>query len=117
MNPWVLLGAVAAAIGAFFYGQEVGKDSVIAEQERTRSVVREVFDNAQKGAAKAISDMEVKNVTITQPIRTEVRTRTVYAECKHTSDGLRALNAAITGRPEPTGESKLPGPDAPASGR
>lgn len=117
MNPWFLFGGAVVVVAAFFYGQEVGKDSVIAEQERTREAVRETRDLAQQGAAKAIADMEVKYVTITQPIRTEVRTRTVYAECKHTPDGLRALNAAITGRPESVGEGKLPGTDAPANGR
>lgn len=115
MNPWLLLaigaGWVASIGGSFFYGQDVGRDSVVAEQARTRAVIQETRDLAQQGAAQAIADMEVQNVTITQPIRTEVRTNTVYRECTHTPDGLRALNAAITGRAEPVGESKLPGPD------
>ena len=112
MNPYLLLAGgatlVAALGGSFLYGRTVGMDSVIAEQQRTRDAVAEVFDKAQDGAAKAIAEMEIKNVTITQPIRTEVRTRTVYAECKHTPDGLRALNAAITGRTEPLDPGELP---------
>lgn len=121
MNPYLLLigGAalVAALGGSFLYGRSVGADSVIAEQERTRMVIADVFDKAQRGAATAIADMEIKNVTITQPIRTEVRTRTVYAECKHTDAGLRALNTAVTGRPEPVGASELPRVDAAPAGR
>lgn len=112
MNPYTLLAGGAALVaalgGSFLYGRTVGMDSVIAEQERTRQAIAEVFDKAQQGAAAAIADMEIKNVTITQPIRTEVRTRTVYAECKHTPDGLRALNAAITGRAEPIDPGELP---------
>ena len=121
MNPYTLLIAGAALVaalgGSFLYGRSVGADSVIAEQERTRKAVQETRDLAQQGAAAAIADMEIKNVTITQPIRTEVRTRTVYAECKHTDAGLRSLNTAIVGRPDATSESKLPGTDAAPAGR
>lgn len=121
MNPYALL-VIGVAIagscgGAFLYGRSVGADSVIAEQQRTQKAIQETRDLAQQGAAKAIADMEVKNVTITQPIRTEVRTRTVYAECKHTPDGLRALNNAVTGRSDTIGDSKLPRVDTPATGR
>ena len=117
MTSYLILGGAAVTVGAYFYGVDVGRDSVVAEQERTRTVVREALDNAQTGAAKAIADMEIKNVTINQPIRTEVRTRTVYAECKHTDAGVRALNAAITGRSEPLGESQLPRANPAPSGR
>lgn len=108
MTPWLLLGSVLVAVGAFFYGQEVGGDRAIAEQKRTQDIVRETQDLAQKGAANVIADMEIKHVEITQPIRTEIRTRTVYADCKHTPDGLRSLNSAITGRADSTGDRKLP---------
>lgn len=117
MNPYVLLAAAAACVGSFFYGQKVGADSCEAQAAREQHIAKVATDAVQKGAAKAIADMEIQNVTITQPIRTEVRTRTVYADCRHTPDGLRALNAAITGRAEPAGDGKLPRADAPASGR
>ncbi|MGV3727718.1 hypothetical protein [Hydrogenophaga sp.] len=111
MNPWVLFAAAMAVGGAFFYGMDVGADREIAKQKTTQELVDAVYDKAQKGAADSIAAMEIKNVTITQPIRTEVRTRTVYAECKHTPDGLRALNAAVTGRAEPIGQGELPRAD------
>lgn len=121
MNPYLLLGAglafVASVTGAFFYGQQVGQDSIEAQQARDNRIAQVAYESSQKATAEAIAAMEIKNVEITQPIRTEIRTRTVYAECKHTPDGLRALNNAITGRTEPLGDSKLPRTDAPAAGR
>lgn len=121
MNPYLLLGIVVAFVastgGAFFYGQGVGKESLEAQQARENKIAQVAYESAQTAAAKAISEMEIKNVTITQPIRTEVRTRTVYSECKHTPDGLRALNNAITGRAEPVGSGQLPPANAPATGR
>lgn len=121
INPYILLGVVAAfaasAGGAFFYGREVGQDSLEAQQARETKIAQVAYESAQTAAARAIAEMEIKNVTITQPIRTEVRTRTVYATCKHTPDGLRALNNAIAGRAEPAGAGQLPAVDAPATGR
>lgn len=117
MTPYLIIGGLVAAAGAFFYGMDVGEDRAIAKQKTTQELVDAVYDKAQKGAADSIAAMEVKNVTITQPIRTEVRTNTVYATCSHTPDGLRALNTAITGRAEPVGGLKLPRIDATPAGR
>lgn len=102
INPYLLLGVGAAFVastgGAFFYGQNVGRDSLEAQKAREDKIAQVAYTSAQTAAAQAIADMEIKNVTITQPIRTEVRTRTVYADCKHTPEGLGALNRAIVGR-------------------
>lgn len=117
MTPYLIIGGLVAAAGAFFYGVDVGEDRAIARQKTTQELVDAVYDKAQKGAADSIAAMEVKNVTITQPIRTEVRTNTVYRDCSHTPDGLRALNAAITGRAEPIGGLKLPRADTAPAGR
>lgn len=117
MNPYLIIGALIAAAGTFFCGMDVGEDRAIAKQKTTQELVDAVYDKAQKGAADSIAAMEVKNVTITQPIRTEVRTNTVYRECKHSAGGLRDLNAAITGRSEPPGGLKLPRIDAAPTGR
>lgn len=117
MTPYLIIGGLVAAAGSFVYGMDVGEDRAIAKQKATSELVDAVYDKAQKGAASAIADMEVKNVTITQPIRTEVRTNTVYAECRHSPGGLRDLNAAITGRTEPAGGLKLPRTDATPLGR
>ena len=117
MNPYLIIGALIVAVGSFFYGMAVGEDVTIAKQKTTQELVDAVYDKAQKGAADSIAAMEVKNVTITQPIRTEVRTNTVYAECRHSANGLRDLNAAITGRTEPPGGLKLPRIDTAPTGR
>lgn len=117
MNPYFIIGALLAAAGTFFYGMDVGEDRAIAKQKTTQELIDKVYDKAQQGAADSIAAMEVKNVTITQPIRTEVRTNTVYRECVHSPGGLRDLNAAITGRTEPVGGLKLPRTDAITLGR
>ena len=64
-------------------------------------------DRALKAAAKAISKIEVRSEQLVQPVRTEIRTNTVYRDCKHSDDSLRNLNALIDGA-EPAGGSSVP---------
>ena len=58
-------------------------------------------DAALKAAAEAIAKIEVKSEKHTYPVLKEVRTNTVYVECKHSDDSLRHLNALITGTEPP----------------
>ena len=69
-------------------------------------------DAALKAAAEAIAKIEVKSETHIQPLRVEVRTNTVYRDCKHSPDSVRNLNALITGEPVDYGlvpKAKPPG--------
>ena len=113
IQAYALLAAgavfVSAVGGAFLYGRSVGIDHQTAKAKTNETLVRDAVDAARNATAELIAKIEVKNVEITQPVIREVRTRTVYAECKHTPDGLRAINNAVTGRAEPAGPSKLPG--------
>jgi stalled ribosome rescue protein Dom34 len=108
MNPWVLLGALLACGGCFWYGTEVGADSEIAKQKKLDDVVVAVTAAAQTGAAAAIAGNKPVNQTIVQKVQHEIQTNTVYAECKHTDAGMRGINEALTGRAQPAGDSKLP---------
>lgn len=101
LNPWILLALIAAwgasVGGSFFYGQKVGKDSMTASIVREEAIVKKVADAAQQGAAKAIAANKPRNVTIRQETQHEIRTNTIYADCKHSPDQLQRINAALTG--------------------
>ena len=107
MNPWLLLGAALACAGAFWCGTEVGADGEIAKQKKLDDVVVAVKEAAQTGAAAAIAGNKPINQTIVQKVQHEIQTNTVYADCKHTDAGLRGINEALTGRPQPAGDSQL----------
>ena len=118
ISPWLLLGAgvgaIAAAGSIFFYGVEVGEDKVLARQKSTQEIVDAAIDARDLQVGHLLAKIEVNNVQLTQPVVREVRTNTVYRECLHTPDGLRALNAAIVGAPpQPTGDRQLPPADTP----
>lgn len=111
MNPQAVLIAVLAALlagglGGFLSGSAYKQAIWDAEVVAKAKGEREALD----AAAKAIAKIEVTSEQIIQPIRTELRTNTVYRDCRHSDDGLLRLNAAITG--QPLGASKLPRADS-----
>lgn len=118
MNPYALLVGVilwgASIGGAFFYGQGVGEDRKTAEDSRTATAILEARNQAQQGAAEAIAQIKVTNTTIHQELEREVRTNTVYADCKLPAVGLRIANDALAGKRAaiPASGGELPRADA-----
>lgn len=113
----LLLGAaacVASAGGAGWLGYDYGTSKVIAQVKREDDVARVATEAASLSAAKAISAIKVSNTIVKGEIQRELRTNTVYVDCKHSDDQLRRLNAAITGqRPESPGGGVVPPANAP----
>lgn len=105
-NPWVLLALLllwwGSVVSAYLKGQATGRESQRAEQAKIEAVATQVREDAQQGAADAIAKIKIVNTTIQQRIQKEVYTSIVYRDCKHTPDGLRAVNQALTGGADPT---------------
>lgn len=113
----------AAVIGAVFLvllaliatggwlGYQHGSMTVQAKWDASVKAQKDGEDAALKAAAEAIAKIEVKSEKHIQPIRTEIRTNTVYRDCVHSPDSLRHLNSLITGiETQSTGSGFLPGP-------
>jgi hypothetical protein len=110
MNPYIVL-AVFAAVG--FGGFRLGVDHEQARQGREDRHVREAVAAATSSAADAIATLRPKVTTIQNEVQREITTRTVYADCRHSPDGLRLLNQSLTGSDSaPAREGELPGADA-----
>lgn len=116
MNPTLILATIvlwgASVAGAFFYGTGVGKDGEIAKQASIQQAIEDTRKAAQEGAADAISKIKVANTTIRGKTETIIRNDPIYVDCKHSPDGMRSVNEAITGRAGTASDSKLPGTDA-----
>lgn len=110
MNPYLILAALAAILGAYFYGRHDGSEIAAAQRLRDEQVARQVFDQAQAATAKEIAKIKVRNVTVQQTLEKEIHEKPVYRDCRHTPDGLRSINAALAGT-EPAYRGKLPDPD------
>lgn len=96
-----LIAIAACAVGLFVAGWTVKGWQVDAQLLRDEQVIAK----AQEGAAKAIAEIKVKNVTIRQPLEREVRENTIYTDCRNSADAMRLLNATLTNS---LGSGKLP---------
>ena len=108
MNPWIIIAALLAVVGAFFYGEHTGAAGEIANQKKQDDIVAAVTAAAQTGAATAIAAQQPINRTIVQKATREIETNTVYRDCVNTAGQLRNINQALTGAAQPAGDSQLP---------
>jgi hypothetical protein len=117
MNPYLIGGAAIAFLlslgGSYLYGRHDGRQIEIAAQAREDQAIEKVRAAALEGAAEAISKIEVKRVTIRQQLDREIIEKPVYRDCRHTADGMRAINEARTGEVQPPPDRSLPTPDTP----
>lgn len=101
--------AVALFIGGYVKGRGDGHRIAKADQAEVLELARKVRDDAQRGAAEAIAQIEIKQTTIRQTLEKEIYEKPVYRDCHHDAGSLQRINAAITGRePDPAGSGKLP---------
>lgn len=111
MNPYLIIAALVAVIGAGAGGFKLGAEHELAAQAREDAHVAKAIDAASTAAATAIAGIKVQNTTIHQELQREIRTNTIYADCKHSPGGLRSINEALDPR-RSAGDSKLPATDA-----
>ena len=110
MNPYLIIAALLAIMGAGWGGFELGVDHQKATEADKKDLVAQAAEAAGQASAKAISQIRITNTTIQQEIQHETRTERVYLDCRHTPDGLRLVNAALTGAERPGG-GQLPKAD------
>jgi hypothetical protein len=111
MNPYLIIAALVAILAAGAGGFKLGADHELAAQAREDKHVAAAIQAANTASAEAIAGIKVANTTIHQGLQREIRTNTIYAECKHSPVGLRNINDALAA-PRPASDRKLPGADA-----
>jgi preprotein translocase subunit SecF len=95
LNPYFLIAALLAFMGAGFCGFKLGVDHQKTNEIDKVQLVAEAVDAANNASAAAIANIKVKNITLTNEVQHEVRTNTIYADCKLPDNGLRLVNAAL----------------------
>lgn len=110
--PAKLAALLVALIAAVAGGYKLGMDVKQGQWDAATLARKQGQDEALQAAAREAVKIEVQSEKIIQPIRTEIRTNTVYRDCAHSPDSLRNLNALITGA-EPAGGGVVPGASAP----
>ena len=92
--------------GTTWAGHKAGSTSKQAEWDASVLAKKDGEEAALKAAARAIARIEVKSEKHIQPVVTEIRTNTVYRDCKHSDGSLRNINALIAG--ESPGDGVVP---------
>lgn len=113
MNPYLIIACMLAVAGAGYGGFTLGVDHQLASQIDKAETVAAAVEAASQSAAQAIAAIKPKYTTIQSKVQHEVKTNTVYADCKLTPGGLQLANQALA----PTGafaigSGKLPKVDA-----
>jgi uncharacterized protein HemX len=110
VNPYLIIAALLACLGAGIGGYRLGIDHEKANQLDQRELLAAVADEAANTAAKAIAQLKPKYTTIQNEVQRDVQTHTIYRDCKLSADGLRLANQALaSGGAVAPGDSKLPG--------
>lgn len=99
-----MAGYIVVGIGGF----KLGVDHEAASQARDQKHITEAVDAANATAAQAIAAIKPKYTTIQNEVQREIRTNTVYADCKLPADGLRIVNQALNGGAVAPDSGKLP---------
>lgn len=110
MNPWLIIACMLAVAGAGYGGFELGVDHEKANQVDKKEVVAAAVKAATETSANVLATMKPQFTTIKNEVQREIRTNTVFADCKLPADSLRLVNQALSGGrgPQPAGDSKLP---------
>ena len=109
LNPSLWLVGIGLAVGIFFSGVSTGKKWEEGRHAVEQNHIAEAVDAATNTFAEAIAAQKIKNVTITNEVQHEVRTNTIYTDCKLTDRGLQLANQALDpSRTYSLGEGKLP---------
>ena len=99
LNPSVWLVAIGLLIGSFFSGVSVGKKWEEGRQAIENNHIAEAVDAANTAASQAIAQIKPKYTTIQNAVEKEIRTETVFKECRLPSEAVRLVNSALS--PEP----------------
>ena len=115
MNPWVLIGCLAAGFGAGWQVQDWRHGAAQTDQlQEQAQAVQQAASQVDAAASSNEAEKErirVQFQTITRTVEKIVE-RPVYRDVCLDDDGLRALRAAIGGA-DPAGE---PAPAVPGAG-
>lgn len=107
--PWAALGVTLLLASTAWFAYEQGYDKAVLEQEAEEARVMRQHETLQMFIAEEISKIKVENKTILKRMEREIVKEPVYLGCRHTSDGLRAVNDALRAKADATANSRMPG--------
>jgi multidrug efflux pump subunit AcrA (membrane-fusion protein) len=96
LNPYVLLALLSALLGSHWYAYRSGAENAQNKAAAEALDARKAHDAAMASAAVTIAQLETRQSEIRADLEAEIRENPAY-RCRHTPNGLRAVNQALTG--------------------
>lgn len=103
---WIAIGMIAAASGGWLLRDlqaDAEAGAAAKAEEKAAQHMRMLSDEIATRTEAAIAGIRVENRNIYNEVQREIRTNTIYADCKLPDGGLRMLNqaraSAGTGKP------------------
>ncbi len=87
---------------------KAGYDKASLDHVKDAQLIADAAAAVERTTAKAISEIEVKHVTIRQNLEKELTRDIVYRDCVASPRVLELTNEAITGQAEPASDSIVP---------
>lgn len=104
----VAIAFVSVSAGAYLKGRSDGQALAVADHAKTLADLVVKKEEAMRIVAEGIAQIKVENKTIVQKFKETVKNEVIYRDCKHPDAQRLLLNGYLTGRSEPSGDSKLP---------
>lgn len=105
--PWAALGATLLMAFTAWFAYEQGYDKAVLEREAEEVKVMRQHETLQVFLAGEISKIKVENKTILQRMEREIVKEPVYLDCRHTDDGLRAVNDALRAKTDTAANNRV----------
>ena len=95
MNPYIIIAALLAVLGAGASGFKLGRDSVIAGQAREDAQIEKAVQAANTATAEAIAGLKPKYTTIQNKLEKQIIENVVFRDCKLNAESFKLVNEAL----------------------
>ena len=90
------LGLIGSGL-AYHKGKTAGRQETLSTLQKDDRKRQQELEAIQRSVSEAVAKVRVINKTLIQTTEREIVKEPVYVDCRHSPDGLRLVNSALSG--------------------
>ena len=90
------LGLIGSGL-AYHKGKTAGRQETLSTLQKDDRKRQQELEAIQRSVSEAVAKVRVINKTLFQTTEREIVKEPVYVDCRHSPDGLRLVNSALSG--------------------
>ena len=90
------LGLIGSGL-AYHKGKTTGRQEALSTLQKDDLKRQQELEAIQRSVSEAVAKVRVINKTLIQTTEREIVKEPIYVDCKHSPDGLRLVNSALSG--------------------